>query len=168
MSCVFVLTPMMVLGFAGAGGLVALVTAVGVGMGFRVVRDLVQMAQTSPIGVTSIHPARERKDYYKIELDVPNAQIVGETMNDEVLTLQKDDVTISFTQTPDGYCRVHVAGESKTRKELEELGQQVLGRILQTYALEKIKSEMGTRGYDLIQESEEADQSVRLRLRRWA
>lgn len=111
---------------------------------------------------------RQHKDFYKIELDMPKAQIVGDTMEGEVLTLERDDATITFTRTSDGYCRVHVAGESKTRKELEELGQQVIGRIIQTYALEKIKSEMGTRGYDLVQESEEADQSVRLRLRRWA
>jgi hypothetical protein len=62
---------------------------------------------------------------------------------------------------------VCVTGEGLTDEQLRAIGDEIAGRTVQHYVLAKLKSEMAGKGMDLVEETVEQNQSIRLRVRHW-
>jgi Protein of unknown function (DUF1257) len=101
-----------------------------------------------------------------VETEVPNSEVVAETLaRGEKIGIARDGVRIEFGVDDRGKCTVCVTGEGRSKSELQRIGDEVAGRIVQQFAYHKLVSELKNRGYRIDQESVQRDQSIQLRVR---
>ena len=62
---------------------------------------------------------------------------------------------------------MRVEGKGKTDAELEALGRDLINRVAQQYAYQKLSAELKKKGYSFVQENVEEDNTIRLTVRRW-
>jgi len=155
MSVVFIVVPAVVGGWAGIAAAVgAACAALGYHARRQVEKELEEIAA---------QPKRE-----SVELEMANAEVIGEALaREEAIKVEKDGVVATFSKDARGRLALHVAGE-RSRQELAVIGQQLLNRVRQHYACEKVKTELQNRGFVLLQEQVDDNGSIRLSVRRFA
>ena len=155
MSVVFVVVP------AVAAGWPAIAAAVGaacVALGFRTQRQVEKQRET-----ITTQPRRET-----VQLEMANAEVISEALaREESIQVEKEGVVATFTKDARGRLTLHVAGE-RDRQELAAIGQQLLNRVRQQYAYEKVKTELQSRGFVVVDEHVDENQSIRLSVRRFS
>ena len=98
----------------------------------------------------------------------PNCSAVTGTLGrDQRIQLARDGVNVEFSRDARGRDSVCVTGEGLTEVQLRAIGDEIAGRTVQHYVLAKLKSEMAGKGMDLVEETVEQNQSIRLRVRHW-
>lgn len=148
MSTVCVLTPMVV---ASWPTISLAVSGVAAAMGFTVV---------SPM------QAKERLGQRRVETDVPNSEVVEESMAPgQKIRIQRGDVVVEFGRDERGACTVCVTGEKHSKVELEAIGQEVAGRLVQQFAYHKLMTELADRNFSVVEEHVDRDESIRVRVR---
>lgn len=153
MSVVFVVAPLLigewaVLSAAIAGGAAAL--------GYSALRER-QAEETVIRQQTGVELLLEDGDSL--------ASAVG---RGESLTVARDGISATFRRDGRGRCTVHVDGHGRTHAELESAGRELMDRVRQQFAYTRVTEELRERGFDVVEERVEADQSIRLRVRRWS
>lgn len=151
MSTVCVLTPIVI---GSWPAITAAVAGVASAMGFTVLapQNLEQKA---------VAPTRK-----KVETDIPNSEILEEMMDrGQTIRIQRDDLILEFGRDERGACTVCVTGERHSKAELERIGQEVAGRVVQQFAYHKLMTELKNRHYTIVEESVEKDQSIQVRVR---
>jgi len=110
----------------------------------------------------------EKKDPKEsLELDVDNVDIIQESMSrDEEITVVRDGVTVTFSLDARGHFKTCVDG-NVSKEELERIGQDLAGRVVQQYVYGRISSEMEAQGFATVEEDRGPDDSIRLRVRRF-
>jgi len=73
-------------------------------------------------------------------------------------------VTIEFKRDLRGTCSMCVTG-SKSKQELQKIGQEVSGRVVQQFAYHKLVTELKKRNYAIVDEKVQQDESIRVRVR---
>ena len=53
------------------------------------------------------------------------------------------------------------------KRELQQLGEQLMGSITQQYVYHKVMSELGDRGVPVLNEEVTPDRTVKIRVRAW-
>ena len=97
-----------------------------------------------------------------------NSNIVGEGMKPEdELVFEKEGVTVTFRKDARGRIGISVCGEGRTEQELREIGTDLSRRIVQQFVKNRILSELGQKGFAVVEEEETEGRTVRLTLRRW-
>jgi len=154
MSVVFVVVPVV------AGGWPVISTAIlaaSAALGYRAVQSLEENA-------AGIAVERARG----LDLIMGESQVMADTLErGESFTVEREGITATFRRDGRGQCTVHVSGSGRTDSELEAAGRELMDRVRQQFAYAKVMAELETRGFDVVQEQVEADQSIRIRLRRW-
>jgi Protein of unknown function (DUF1257) len=155
MSVVFVIVPVV------AGGWPMISTAIlaaSAALGYRAVQSLEEsVAAGIPL---------ERAG--GLQLVMENSQVMADTLaRGESFTVQREGIAATFRRDGRGQCTVHVSGAGNTDAELEAAGRELMDRVRQQFAYAKVMAELEARGFDVVQEQVEADQSIRIRLRRW-
>src|SRR3954452_3727179 len=154
MSVVFVVVPVV------AGGWPVISTAIlaaSAALGYRAVQSLEENAA----GI-AVEGARG------LDLIMGERQVMADTLErGESFTVEREGITATFRRDGRGQCTVHVSGSGRTDAELEAAGRELMDRVRQQFAYAKVMAELETRGFDVVQEQVEADQSIRIRLRRW-
>jgi hypothetical protein len=103
-----------------------------------------------------------------VEIPLEGSQVVADAMKrDSRFSVQRDDVTATFTRDADGRCTVHVAGLNRSDEELAELGQELVDRVTQQYAYHKVVSELKSRGFTVTHEDVAADQTIRIHVSKY-
>ena len=155
MSVVFVVIP------AVSAGWPAIAAAVGAGcavLGYSARR----LSQSR--GVESA----ERSTRQHIELEMANAQVIGSALSrEQSIQVEKDGIVATFSKDARGNLSLHVDGE-RSREELASIGRQLLNQVRQQYACEKVKSELLSRGFTLVDEHVDEHGSIRLSVRRFS
>jgi hypothetical protein len=151
MSVIFVVIP------AVAAGWPAIAAAVG--------------AACAALGYTtrrmSERQLAEESNRESVELEMVNAEVIGEALaREQSIQVEKEGVIATFTKDARGRLRLHVDGE-RSRQELSAIGQQLLNRVRQQYACEKVKSELVSRGFVLVDEHVDENENIRLSVRRF-
>mgnify|MGYP001049215121 CR=1 FL=1 len=101
-----------------------------------------------------------------VELDA--GKVVADSMAvGGSLTVAKDDVTATFHRTADGRATVHVAGAGRSDAELEAIGKELVGRVTQQYAYNKVLTELKRQGFTVANEEVTQDQTIRVRVSRY-
>jgi hypothetical protein len=59
-----------------------------------------------------------------------------------------------------------VAGAGKTTGELTAIGEELMDRVRQQFAYSKLMEELETRGFSVLDQRMEQDQSIRIRVKR--
>ncbi len=102
----------------------------------------------------------------KAVVDIENSAAAEAGMAlQQTITMYQGDLEIQVKQDQRGALSVCVIGESHSKSELEAIGKQVSGRIVQQFAYHKLMSELRTRGFDIVDQSVSQDQSIQVRVR---
>jgi len=109
--------------------------------------------------------AQEEEDC--LEVGMPGNYALADAVDEgESLTLQGNGFTVVFKKTGRGDCVMDVRGRNKTKAELESVGKELLDRIAQQYAYQKITQELKKKGFQIAQEKVDEDRTIRLTARR--
>lgn len=155
MSAVAIIAPIVVSSWPAISAAVA---SAAVSMGFTVAREIAQQGVLQDL----------RTGSNTVTLDVPNCSAVTGTLGrDQRIRLTRDGVQVEFSRDARGRDSVCVIGEGLSEEQLRALGDEVAGRTVQHYVLAKLKSEMAGKGMDLVEETVDENQSIRLRVRHW-
>ena len=103
-----------------------------------------------------------------VDLNIPNSQIVsGELGRDQRISVSRDGVTVTFSRDPRGKAGLCVTGTGQSAEELRAAGEELSRRVVQSYVHQRLLQEMQTRGYMVVEETTDANQAIRLRVRHW-
>lgn len=155
MSVVFVVVPVV----AGSWPMIsAAIVAAGAAMGYAAAKRAENnLAQELGVNASS-----------GVSLVMEDSQIVSETLiRGESFTLQRDGLTATFRMDGRGQCTVHVGGEGKADHELAAAGQELMDRVRQQFAYSKVMGELEERGFEVVGQEVDADNAIRVRVRRW-
>ena len=157
MSAVCVFTPMLV-ELAWPMVAAALSTAL-TSLGY----DAVAAAKASTLGTATSGQAQRT-----VDLAVKQSGSFEESLGEEeTLTLQRDDVTLSFSKGADGRLKAQACSSTRSDAELKALGTEALDKFMQAYVRQKIVAELKKKGYTL-EEEKLPDGTVHLKARKWA
>lgn len=152
MSAIVVLTPLIIGGWSTFGP--AIVGALGV-MGYAAVKE-----KTSTMDKAS-------QICEELELNIENSEVVTEQMAlDDTLVFKKDEITVQFFKDARGKCGIKVLGPL-SKMELEKIGEELSQRVVQHYMYNRLMEELRKKNYHVLEEREEADETIRIRVRRW-
>jgi len=103
-----------------------------------------------------------------VEMEVPQSEVVTGTLGrDQQIRLTRDGFTAVFARDPRGRATFCVSGEGHTEEELRAIGEELGGRMVQQYVLQKLKTELSGRGMNLVEETVDENQAIRLTVRHW-
>lgn len=150
MSAVIVLTPIVIASWPAIAAAVVGATA---SMGFSL----------------QGHKTYEEEDAApttSVETELEESEIVAESMaRGQKIVVQRDDVRIAFGQDDRGRCTVCVSGPGRSKRQLQNLADEVAGRVAQQFIYNKLLTELKDRDYAVLTEERLADESVRVRVR---
>lgn len=105
----------------------------------------------------------------EIPLETQITDVVeDEVGRDQVLRFTKGDIVVVFKRDLRGKFSIQVSGPDKmTRRELEYVGREFLGVVVQQFAYNKMAQEMERRGANIVGEEVNEEGDIVLKLRRW-
>jgi len=146
----------MVLALAGGPVFAAAVAVAGAAVGLKAVSLL---ADRQRQGATVDE---------SVDVQVPNSHALANTVDEgDILPLEGNGFKVTFAKDGRGNCSMRVEGKGKTDAELEALGRDLINRVAQQYAYQKLSAELKKKGYSFVQENVEEDNTIRLTVRRW-
>ena len=102
-----------------------------------------------------------------MELVLPNTEVLSQTLEKEQEVLfVKDDITLGIQVDIRGKCKIRVWG-AKTQNQLHEIGTQFAQQILQQYVYNKVTKELPQKGFSVVNENTDDNNSIHLQIRRW-
>ena len=156
MSAVCVLAPVVVAAWPAFSA--AIVAAAG-SMGYVVAEESVAQF---------LGKSEARTCPSSVDLDIPNSEIVtGQLGRDQRLSVSRDGVTITFSRDERGKAGLCVIGNGQSAEELRAAGEAFSHRVVQQYVYQRLTQEVQARGYLVVEENTDANQSIHLRIRHW-
>jgi len=83
------------------------------------------------------------------------------------MTVTRSGITVTFSRDARGRASLQVTGTGQGQEELRALGEELSQRVVQQYVYQKLMDEMRKRGFNVVEEEQNADQSIRLKVRHW-
>lgn len=152
MSVVFVVAPAVV---ASWPVLCAAIAGAAGALGYRSLKQAAEVEDVGPIDT-------------RTQVSLEAGEVVAESMQRESeFVVAKGDVTATFRRAADGRCLVHVAAENKSEAELTAVGRELVGRVTQQYAYNKVVTELKRQGFSVTDEEVTADQAIRIRVSKY-
>lgn len=147
MSCIFVIAPAVVVAWPVLAGAVA--------------------AAAGTLGYKALNTGQKLDEKLEadrwVEISLKGSKIVADSMKrDSEFTIMKDDITATFKREADGRCIVHISGKNKAEAELQQAGQELLGRVTQQYAYSRVIAEMKNSGFTITNEEVAEDNTIRI------
>jgi len=102
-----------------------------------------------------------------IEMRMTDSQVVTDALQrGESFTVEREGVTAVFRVDGRGQCQVHLSGAGVSEMDLQSAGQELMDRVRQQFAYAQVMAELETRGFEVVHQEMEADQSIRIRVKR--
>ena len=103
-----------------------------------------------------------------VEIPIEDSQIIADSMaRESQFAIKKGDVTATFSRSADGRCTVHVSGQNKSEAELSAMGRDLVGRVTQQYAYNKVVTELKAQGFTVTDEEITNDQAIRIHVSKY-
>lgn len=155
MSVCFVVIPVVVGSWPAIS---AAIIAAGAAMGYRAVTSAERALEAGTLDM----------DFEtSVSLTMPDSSVVSDAlMRGESFTLERDGVLAEFRIDGRGACQVHLSGKNKSHAELEKAGAELMDRVRQQFAYSKVMQEMETRGFQVVAQEVEENNSIRIRVKR--
>ncbi len=103
-----------------------------------------------------------------VEVSLEGSEIIADSMKRESeFVIAKGDITARFSRAADGRCTVHVSGHNLTEEELSSAGRELIGKVTQQYAYNRVVSEMKKQGFTVTSEEVAADKTIRINVRKF-
>lgn len=155
MSCVFVVTPLVVTSWPVV---MALAGAAAAQLGFNIVKDS-----------TAVENLTDQETDQSLELEIAQSEVVVEQMRlGESMVIQKEDLRITISRDTRGRVKAEVRGSAaRSKQELAEAGQVFLNGMTQQYSYRKVMTELKNKGYATTDEVIEEDGRIRICVRKY-
>lgn len=102
------------------------------------------------------------------EIEVEDSEILADAAGSgEQLVVERAGVRAVFSRDGRGGLKLCLEGGSLTKRQLRQLGEELLGRVKQQYAYHRIMSELKARNMTVVDEQVDADRTVKIRVRNW-
>jgi len=102
----------------------------------------------------------------RAEIEVDNSEILaGAAGTAEKLVVERDGVRAEFSRDARGALKLCLEGAHLSKAQLHALGEDMMGRVTQQYAYNRIMTELKERNMTVVDEELTADQSVKIRVR---
>ena len=100
------------------------------------------------------------------EITLENSEILADARNrGETLTVEKGNIKATFHRDVRGTLRLTIDAIGLTKAEIRKLGDELIGRVTQQYAYNRLVTEMKERGMQIVEETVEEDDTVKIRVR---
>jgi hypothetical protein len=142
----------------------ALLSAAGM-LGYKL---FTSMAEDAPLR-GKITKQMEHLKIVTLPLDQVVKDVVSEEIGrEQVLRFVKDDIVVVFKRDVRGKFTIEVMGpDTMSTRELEIIGMEFAGTLVQQFAYNKMAAEMERRGANVISEQVDENGDIVLKLRRW-
>ncbi len=155
MSCVCILTPVVIAAWPAFS---AAVVAAAASLGYVAVEETLQVAQTDETS-TALN---------RIKLEIEQSELVtGQLGRDKSISVTRDGVVVTFSRDARGKASLCVEGQGHSEASLRAIGEELSGRVVQTYVYQRLMDEMQQRQFCVVEEETTEDNSIRLKVRRW-
>ena len=161
MSAVLVLTP--VLAPIVVGGWPAVTAAVA---GAAAAMGLVASSSAKEKSKVAAQAEAQAENAAEVELS-ESSELAQSLVSEEEIVLTKGTVTLRVRRDERGRCTVCANGTGHTKAELKAMAEEFSQRLTQCVMYNRIMSEVKTRGFQVIDEEQMEDETVRIHLRRW-
>lgn len=102
------------------------------------------------------------------EIEVENSEVLdGSAGTGEQMVVEKDGVKATFTRDTRGALKLCMEGKGKSKAELRQLGEALMGRVTQQYAYHRVVTELKERKMTIVEEGITETESVKIRIRNW-
>lgn len=85
----------------------------------------------------------------------------------EQIVVERNGVLAVFSRDARGALRLCVEGEGYSKTQLQQIGEELIGRVTQQYVYHRVVSELSERNMAIVSEEVSADRSVKIRVRNW-
>jgi hypothetical protein len=130
------------------------------------------MGAIGTIGFTAVreHVEEHQRDsnVNRAEIEVEESEILeaaGES--GEEIVVERDGVQAIFARDGRGALKVCVEGRGYSKLELKQIGEELIGRVTQQYAYNRVVNELSDRNMTVVSEEVSADHTVKIRIRNW-
>jgi len=156
MSTVLVVTPIVI---AHWPVIAAAISAAIASMGFSTVEEAVTAGQSASVS---------GKEKEKETIEVENSEIMpGSIGIAEQMVVEKDGVRATFSRDARGALKVCMEGKGLSKRQLRQLGEELIGRVTQQFVYNRIVTELKEKNMAVVGEEVTEDRVVRLRVRSW-
>jgi hypothetical protein len=156
MSCVCILTPVVIAAWPAFS---AAVVAAAASLGYQVASGAADLAKSA---------ASPQASSQRVQLEIENSEVVTNQLGrEQKISVTKGGVTITFSRDARGKASLCVTGEGHSQEELRALGEELSQAVVQQYVYQKLMSEMQARGFNVIEEENNTDRTIRLKVRHW-
>jgi len=152
MSTVLVVTPVVI---AQWPIIAAAITAAIASMGFTAIESVV---------TGEAHTTTSEKEIIEVEESEILAASAGTS---EKIVVERDGIRATFSRDARGALRVCMEGRGLSKRQLRELGEELIGRVTQQYVYHRIVSELNEKNMTIVDQEVTSDRVVRLRVRNW-
>lgn len=157
MSCVCILTPVVIAAWPAFS---AAVVAAATSLGYQLARETAAEAKHFSIA--------EQKESSRVQLEIENSEVVTNQLGrEQKIAVTRDGVTITFSRDARGKASLCVAGDGRSKQELQAIGEELSQAVVQQYVYQKLMDEMRARGFNVVEEEQNQDRSIRLKVRHW-
>ncbi len=112
--------------------------------------------------------ARQADRQTQVSIEVPGSRNVTDALaHDERLSFVKDGVTVTFARDERGRCGVSVAGEGRTKQELETVGREFAQQVVQRYAYHRLMEELSRKNFSVVSQEVGSDKTIHVSVRRF-
>lgn len=154
MSAVCILAPIVIVAWPSFA---ATVMAAATSLGYAALEDTGQA-----------HADRRARGSNSVELDIPQSDIISSQLDrDQRISVSRDGITITFSRDARGKAALCATGTHHSKEQLRAAGEALSNRVVQQHVYERLMAEMHSRGYTVVEEAAEANQSIRLRISHW-
>jgi hypothetical protein len=137
----------------------AAVVAAAASLGYQVAAGATDLAKST---------ASPQTGSQRVQLEIENSEVVTNQLGrDQKISVTKDGVTITFSRDARGKASLCVSGGGRSQEELRAMGEELSQAVVQQYVYQKLMSEMQARGFNVIEEENNTDRSIRLKVRHW-
>ena len=163
MSTICIIAPVIVTGWPL---ITAAVTASVTTLGYAVAADNAQIIEEC---------LQDNEEYEKEYLankrtseviTVENSEILANAHSrGETMTVVKDNIKATFHRDVRGALRLTIDAVGLSKAEIRKIGDELIGRVTQQYAYNRLMTEMKERGMVIVEETVEEDDTVKIRVR---
>ncbi len=160
MSTVFILAPVIIGSWPAISAAVAGAAAA---MGFA-------MAKSADDKRSNIAQDQQEQqdDQRTIKIEIKDSAVLaGNLMTGQSIEATRGHITIRVHRDERGRCSVCASGVNVSDNQLRQVAEEFTERLTQCFVYNKIMTELKQKGFRVVNEKVEEDQSVRIHVRRW-
>lgn len=155
MSAVCILTPIVIAAWpAFSAAVVAAASSLGYQM--ATAEEEAPRIRNTPKGERSI------------QLSIDQSELVTDRLDrSRQISVTREGVVVTFSRDARGKAALCVSGTGYTDEELRAQGEELSQRVVQQYVYQRLKEEMQTRKFVVVEEIVEDNHAIRMKVRHW-